>query len=38
MIMKALKLIFAFFFVAGVLVAQQVDRDKVVIESATDTG
>lgn len=37
MIMKTLKLFFAFLFVAGALVAQQVDRDKVVIESGTAT-
>lgn len=35
--MKTLKLLFAFLFVAGALVAQQVDRDKVIIESATGT-
>lgn len=35
--MKSLKLLFAFIFVAGALIAQQVDRDKVIIESATQT-
>lgn len=35
--MKTLKLLFVFLFVAGALVAQQVDRDKVIIESATGT-
>lgn len=37
MIMNKLKLIFAFLFIAGALVAQQVDRDKVLLESATGT-
>jgi hypothetical protein len=37
MIMKTLKLTFAFLFIAGALIAQQVDRDKVIIESATQT-
>lgn len=35
--MKSLKLLFAFIFIAGALIAQQVDRDKVIIESATGT-
>jgi hypothetical protein len=35
--MKNLKLMFALCFFAVTLVAQQVDRDKVIIESATGT-
>lgn len=35
--MKFIKLIFAFLFIAGTIVAQQVDRDKVILESATGT-
>jgi len=35
--MKTLKLLFAFIFIAGTLIAQQIDRDKVIIESATGT-
>ncbi len=35
--MKTLNLLFTFLFLAGIAVAQQVDRDKVIIESATGT-
>jgi hypothetical protein len=35
--MKIFNLLFTFFFFAGALVAQQVDRDKVVVESGTGT-
>lgn len=35
--MKSIKLIFAFFFIAGALVAQQFPRDKVVVEIGTGT-
>lgn len=35
--MKFIKLIFAFLIIAGTIVAQQVDRDKVILESATGT-
>lgn len=35
--MKTLNLLFVFLFAAGALIAQQVDRDKVIIESATGT-
>lgn len=35
--MKSLKLIFAFFLLAGTIIAQQVDRNKVIIEGGTGT-
>jgi hypothetical protein len=35
--MKKLNLLFALIIIAGALVAQQVDRDKVILESATGT-
>lgn len=35
--MKSFKLLFTFIFIAGAIVAQEVDRDKVIIESGTGT-
>ncbi len=35
--MKSLKIILALFLLAGTVISQQVDRDKVIIESATGT-